>query len=124
MSKKLIYVVDDDHLILKVMDEFLTSEGFGAKVTDDGYGVLVLCEKNVPDLIISDVKMPKLDGLSLLRKLKKKESTKDVPVVFISGYADQEFLEQAKELGAIYYLFKPFTNDDLRKIIAQVFADV
>ncbi len=121
MDKKLIYVVDDDHLVLRVLDDFLSAEGHEVHTTDSGHAILVLCDQRIPDLIISDISMPKLDGLSLLAELRKMENAKNVPVIIHSGYSDQDILQKVKDLGAAYYLFSPFTNDDLRKIITQIF---
>ncbi len=119
-DRKLIFVVDDEKLIRNTLRDYLTSREFEVVAIDDGYGVLVQCEKSVPDLIISDVRMPELDGITLLKGLKNRQLTREIPVIFMSGYADDEILAEAIKLGAAHFLFKPFSINAIDEVLKKI----
>ena len=120
-KKRLIFVVDDDSRMRNSLGKYLGHRDFEVKAIDDGFGVLLLLEYIIPDLIISDIRMPKLDGISLLQGLKNCEETKDIPVVFMSAYREEEILNQAKELGARYFLIKPSPISSIDDLIKKIF---
>lgn len=121
--KKLVFVVDDDPVIRDALKRYIDSLGFEAKAVTDGFDVLVLLEYLHPDLIITDIRMPKLDGLTLLQALSNKKETRDIPVIFMSAFNDDEFLEKAKNLGAKFFLLKPFPMDYLEDLISTIMPE-
>lgn len=114
---KLIYLADDDVTFLNALEKYLINLGFEIKSMEDGFDVLTLCQYIVPDVIISDIRMKKLDGISLLEALKNRDETKNIPVIFMSAYTDDEPMQMAKKLGARFFLFKPFSLECLEKEI-------
>jgi CheY-like chemotaxis protein len=123
MSKKLVFVVDDDPLIRHTLHRFLSGLGLKVMAMDDGFDVLVMCQKFIPDLIVTDIRMPELDGLTLLEGLKNRDETRDIPVIFISAYCHDEAVQRAKGLGAKFLLEKPFSLDRLQDLVEEMFAE-
>ena len=81
----------------------------------DGQAALLCLEKFKPDVILSDINMPNMDGLELLRHLKKCDTLKSLPVIMISTEASRERVMESIELGACNFIRKPFTEDDVRE---------
>ena len=108
-----ILVIDDDRNFRDLLRLHLTAMGYQVQVADDGVtgGRALLAD--VPDLIISDVNMPFLDGLELLSLLRADESTAAIPVILLSGRSDGDTAAKAVELGAADFLTKPVTRDQL-----------
>ncbi len=123
MTKKLIFVVDDDTILRNAIKRFLCSRGFEVKALEDGFDVLLLCEYLHPDLIISDIRMPKLDGITLLEGLRNREATRDIPVIFMSAFGNDEILDKARELGAEFFLLKPFQVSYLEEVIEHALTE-
>ncbi len=67
--------------------------------------------------------MPKLDGLTLMKGLQNREESRDIPVIFMSGYADDEMFTKAKELGAKFFLAKPFPLEKLDDLIDKILVE-
>ena len=120
MKKKMVFVVDDDPMMRDSLKRYLVKAGFDVKTETDGFEVLLLLEYMIPDLIISDIRMPKLDGITLLEGMKNRYKTKNIPVIFMSGQSNDEIIERAKELGARFFLFKPFPLDYLDGRIKKI----
>ncbi|HUT52863.1 MAG TPA: response regulator [bacterium] len=123
-AKKMIFVVDDDQTIRYSLQRYLSKLGFEVKTLANGFEVLLLSMYMVPDLLISDIRMPKLDGVTLLKALKNNEGTKNVPVIFMSAYPRDEILEEAKTLGAKYFLIKPFPLEYLDDLLHRAFPEM
>ena len=70
-----------------------------------GIDLIKLVKEKLPDLILCDVMMPEKDGLTTLKELKADESTKGIPVIMLSNLADQKYVDEALEVGAVSYLF-------------------
>jgi len=123
MGKKLVFVVDDDPVMRQSLTRYISQLGYDAKPVQDGFEVLVMLDYYKPDLIISDIRMPKLDGISLLEGMKNREKTRHIPVIFMSGCASDDILTQARELGAKFFLFKPFPLEYLGELIAKILPE-
>lgn len=103
-----ILLIDDDPTIQKVFSQFLTSRGYDVFQAENGRIGLQMMRENRPDLIITDIMMPEMDGLEILLKIR--ESNDDVPVIAISGGMRAlpiNFLQQAKLFGAHHVFEKP-----------------
>lgn len=122
-KKKLIFVVDDDVILRNAISRYLDSRGYDVKSMEDGFNVLLLCEYLLPDLIISDIRMPKLDGITLLQGLRNRDETKKIPVIFMSAYGQEDIMNSARELGADFFLIKPFPMDYLDDLVRHVVVD-
>ena len=110
-----ILVCDDEELIRWSLNEHLSAEGYRVIEAEDGQDCLEKVAAHAPDLIISDMKMPRLDGLGMLRQLRAQEQ--EVPVIVLTAFSAVETAIEATKLGAAHYLSKPF---DLREISIAV----
>ena len=110
-----ILVCDDEELIRWSLAEHLKEEGYQVLVAEDGHACLETLAQHTPDALICDLKMPRVDGLSVLRQVREKEP--DLPVMMITAHGAVESAIEATRLGATSYLSKPF---DLRDVSAQL----
>lgn len=117
-EKEYIYVVDDEQLILDLIADCLEEVGYKVRTFLDGDEVLTAIEDDTPDIIVSDINMPKLDGLSMIKKLK--EININTPVVFVSAYVTKEAVMTGLESGAHYFLEKPFDEKYLISLVASI----
>jgi DNA-binding response OmpR family regulator len=108
-----ILIIDDDIGFRDLLRIHLSAKGYQVQVAEDGVtgGRALLAD--TPDLVISDVNMPYLDGFELLSLLRSDESTASIPVILLSGRSDGDTMAKAVELGAADYLTKPVTRDQL-----------
>ncbi|WNO52492.1 response regulator transcription factor [Stakelama saccharophila] len=111
-----IALVDDDRNILTSVSIALQAEGFLTRVYSDGETALKALAENPPDLVVLDIKMPRLDGLELLRRLREKSS---VPVIFLTSKDDELDEALGLAMGADDYISKPFSQ---RLLIARIRA--
>lgn len=115
-----ILIIDDERGIRNTLREILADEGHEAEVAENGKQGLEMAQAKAYDLIFSDIKMPEMDGLEFLMKLKEPtpdpslEGREDCPVVMISGHGDVETAVQALKMGAYDFLLKPL---DLNRIL-------
>ena len=108
---KTILVVDDEPNYLIVLSELLRDEDYEVYTADSGISGLKVARETDLDLVITDMKMPGMDGIELLAKLK--EFNKHLPVILITAYAEVDKAVEAMHLGAFTYLAKPFSNEQL-----------
>ncbi len=107
MPKKVkVLIVDDDAFLSGIYATKLELEGFAVLTARDGDEGLKLALKEVPDLILLDVLMPKMDGFEVLKRLKAEAATKPIPVIMLTNLGQKEDIEKGLEEGAIDYLIK------------------
>lgn len=111
-----IALVDDDRNILTSLSVALQSEGFATRVYTDGETALKALGENPPDLAVLDVKMPRMDGMELLRRLREKSA---IPVIFLTSKDDELDEALGLAMGADDYIAKPFSQ---RLLIARIRA--
>lgn len=114
--RPVIALVDDDRNILTTVSIGLQSEGFDTRLYSDGEAALTALLENPPDLAVFDIKMPRLDGMELLRRLRAQSS---LPVIFLTSKDDEADEEAGLETGADDYIAKPFS---LRLLVARIRA--
>lgn len=111
MGKKIL-LVDDDWLVLKAIDKYLSSCGYNIEAAQSGNEALEKIEKESFDLIISDVRMPGMDGVETLKRIRESASNQakeKTPVIIMTGYVGRdEIYQKAKELGVTECIYKPF----------------
>ncbi len=112
-----ILVVDDEPNYLIVLSELLRDEGYEVFTADSGGSGMDIARKTDLDLVISDMKMPGMDGIELLAQLKKFDP--HLPVILITAYAEVEKAVEAMHLGAFTYLAKPFSNEQLLASVSK-----
>ncbi|NQZ06388.1 MAG: nitrogen regulation protein NR(I) [Algicola sp.] len=117
MSKSTVWVVDDDDSIRWVLNKALSSNSVDVHCFEDGPQALVELQQTQPDLIISDVRMPGIDGLTLLGKIH--EFYPDIPVIIITAHSDLDSAVNAYQSGAFEYLPKPFDIDEVLEAVQK-----
>ena len=110
-----ILVVDDEKSMREVLEVFLKSEGYDVSLADGGESAIEAVKKNIFDLIITDMKMPKVSGFDLLKVIK--DVSPDTSVVIITAFGTTESAVEAMKLGAFDYIEKPFKNNDVRLVV-------
>jgi DNA-binding NtrC family response regulator len=113
-----ILVVDDDAIVVKSCKRILEAEGFEVLTVPSADEALETVKKYDFDLLLIDVKMPKRDGMYLMREVKK--DLPEIPIIVMSGYPTPETVADVLELGATQFIPKPFRPDELIKTIHQV----
>ncbi|TET44919.1 sigma-54-dependent Fis family transcriptional regulator, partial [Candidatus Aerophobetes bacterium] len=112
-----ILVIDDEEVMRDSCKQILSRQGHNVKLAEDGYQGLELLKEKSFDLVILDLKMPGIDGMEVLEKIK--ESSPETAVVVITGYATVESAVEAMKRGAYDFLPKPFTPEEFRLIIER-----
>ena len=122
MSKLLI--IDDDEQSLYMLQILLQGHGYDVESATNGAEALEKARRDPPDMIISDILMPVMDGFTLCRKLKQDEQLKQIPFVFYTAtYTDPRDEELALKLGANRYLLKPIEIETFIKILCDIVQD-
>ena len=106
-----VLVVEDDINLGKVLTDYLTSKNFNVQLAQDGEIGLDYFIKNVYDIVILDIMMPKKDGLSLAKDIRKID--KKIPIIFLTAKSQKETILKAFNIGADDYLTKPFSIEEL-----------
>ena len=108
MGKMTVLVIDDDPVILELLRVNFEIEGFDVICAIDGEEGFARAQAEHPDAVISDIMMPRRDGLQLLSDLKSDPDTEDLPVILLSAKAQKAEVQQGLDLGADDYITKPF----------------
>jgi DNA-binding NtrC family response regulator len=119
MSKGKILVIDDEDIVRLSCSRTLVPEGYELKMAKNGPEGLQMLEEDTFDLVLTDLKMPNMDGIEVLAKIKEKWPATDV--VIVTGYQTVETAVKAIKLGAFDYIEKPFTPDTLIATVSNVF---
>ena len=115
MSKYRILVIDDEDIVLMSCKRALAPEGYDVMTVKSGIDGLKLLEDNTFDLVLTDLKMPDIDGIEVLRIIKGRWPA--IEVVVITGYQTVETAVKAIKLGAFDYIEKPFTPEQLLSVV-------
>ena len=116
-KKKSILLVDDDDAFCKTMAKLFERSGYMIKVAGDGREALDLLSKNTFDLILSDLRMPRLDGIELMEEIRRKKIGS--AVVFLTGYGEVESYMDLMNMGAFEYLNKPVDVKEMFSVIRR-----
>ena len=117
MKKGIILVIDDEDIVRTSCSRTLTPGGYEVKLARDGQeGLRILSEDKV-DLVLTDLKMPDMDGIEVLRKIKKE--WQEFEVIIITGYQTVDTAVKSIKLGAFDYIEKPFTPDALINAVSK-----
>jgi two-component system chemotaxis response regulator CheY len=117
-----ILTVDDSASIRQTIKIALGSEGYSVAEAVDGADGVKKADAGAYDLIVTDLNMPIMDGLAMIRELRKKPAHAGVPILFLTTESDADMKAQAKAAGATGWLTKPFDPDQLVKIVNKVLA--
>ena len=114
-----ILVVDDEPIVIRSAKRILGAEGYDVDGAGGGREAIIMMEKKNYDLVLTDLKMPEVDGITLMRWIRK--SRPETGIVVITGYPSQETIKEALELGIIDYVPKPFTPAVLLDVTHRAF---
>lgn len=116
---KKILVVDDDQILRRVLQNSLEQQGYQVITVNSGKDALAIFNQDVPDIIVSDVSMPEMDGFEFCRQLRSQPSGKLVPFIFLSAKSELDDRIQGHSIGADDYLTKPF---EMKELLAKIEA--
>jgi two-component system chemotaxis response regulator CheY len=117
---KSILAVDDSPSIRSLVTYVLEQAGFNVVMADDGEEALAYAQKNTVDLVLTDINMPKLDGIDLIKGLRALPHYKFVPMLVLTTESDTEMKMKGKAAGATGWIVKPFDPDQLVSTINKV----
>lgn len=116
--KKRILAVDDEMSICLILENFL-SRDYDVTSIDNAADALVWLEGNLPDIIISDIQMPDIDGFEFLAKVRQRGFTKHTPFIMLSAKSESKERIKCYKLGAQDYLTKPFNPEELEEVVKK-----
>lgn len=119
-----ILVAEDERDIRELINFMLTFAGHQITLAENGEEAVEKAQEILPDLIMMDVRMPKLTGYEACRKIKEIESTKEIPVVFLTAKGQDEEVTAGIEVGAVAYILKPFELDKLTEQINEILMKI
>jgi DNA-binding response OmpR family regulator len=105
-TKEKILIVEDELSIAKALSLLFTKHGYEVSVAGDGAAGLAAAAESKPDVILLDIIMPKMDGMTMLGKLKENSDTQDIPVIILTNLSSQESVTKSFESGGTDYLIK------------------
>ena len=117
MNKKIL-IVDDEPAIIRLLALRLKHNDYDVLEASNGLECLKVAEKEKPDLILMDIQMPHCDGLTAFNKLAEKESTKNIPVLFMTAFPKSDIINKVKGLGGRGCISKPFVSKDFEESIS------
>jgi len=122
MKRKKILIVEDDSSMRRTLAESLAGRGYTVATADNGACALERLQRDAVGMVITDMKMPVMGGMELLRKIKEQSSLTPVPVIVITGYGTVDEAVEAMKEGAADFVMKPLSMDHLASIVAKVGA--
>ena len=120
--ERTVLVVDDDPVIVRLLEVNFEMEGFAVRTAADGLEGLESAKAQHPDVIVSDVMMPRMDGLQLVNELKADPATASIPVILLSAKAQADDVRAGIEAGADDYVTKPFEPLDLLDRVVKLIS--
>lgn len=113
-----ILVVEDDSALAEALETTLSAEGFKVSKARDGEEGLKMVKKDKPDLILLDIVMPKMDGITMMERLQEKPATKSIPIIFLTNLSDVDTISKVVRQGMFDYLVK--TEWDINELVELV----
>ena len=117
-NKYLILVVDDEPLIRQSLYEIFRIDGYQSHMAQSGEEALEILDTNKVDIVVTDFKLPKMNGVDLLKSIKEKNS--EIEVIMITGYGSIENAVEAMKLGAYEYITKPINDNEIKLLIDKI----
>lgn len=117
-----ILIVDDEPEAGRILSLQLSLHGYNTEIASNGFEALKRVEEDAPDLVLLDVMLPKMDGLTVCRRIRATDHAAALPVILISAKSDPESVAMGKAAGANDYLFKPFDFEDVLRVVRAALA--
>jgi DNA-binding response OmpR family regulator len=121
MSKKIL-IAEDDILLAKTLATSLKEEGYEVFLAHDGLDGLAMAKEHEPDLILCDINMPKMDGISMLKKIRSKDWGKKLKIIMLTNLSDEDKILEALKNSVFTYLVK--SDWELEKIIEKIKEEI
>lgn len=115
--KEKILIVDDQFGIRILLNEVLQKEGYETFQAANGIQALEVVQNHTPDLVLLDMKIPGMDGIEILKRMKV--MNQDIRVIIMTAYGELDMIQEAKDLGALTHFAKPFDIDDIRAAVKK-----
>lgn len=119
ISKKKILIVEDNEYVLESIKLLLSKEGYDVATASDGLAAIELFKNGQYDLVIADIKMPQMDGMELLQRLKSESP--DISVIIMTAFGSIKNAVEAMKMGASDYITKPISSEEIKLVIQKVF---
>lgn len=120
LDKKKVLIVDDQNGIRVLLMEVFSSEGYTTYQASNGKMALDIVQDESPDIVLLDMKIPGMDGLEILKQIKKMKP--HMNVIMMTAYGELDMIKEATELGAIMHFTKPFDIDEMRVAVNMTLA--
>jgi two-component system, chemotaxis family, chemotaxis protein CheY len=120
---KTIMIVDDSRTVRESLKFFLNEGGYSVLEGSDGKEALDSLQDTDVDLVITDVNMPNMDGLTLIEELRKTSKHKFTPILVLTTESQHSIMEKGKSLGATGWIVKPFDNEKVLAVIRKVIGE-
>ena len=117
-----ILVVEDEESLLKLESILLTTKGYLVQGVTSGIAALEAIDEEMPDLVLLDVMLPKMDGFEVCSRIKQNPATKHIPVILLTAKKTPEDISRGKDVGADEYITKPFKSAMVMETIAKLLA--
>lgn len=115
-----ILVAEDERDIRELIEFTLRYAGHQVTAAVNGEEALIRALETLPDLLLMDVRMPKMTGYEACRQLKLDESTREIPVIFLTAKGQDDEIKTGFEVGAVEYMVKPFSPEDLTRRVSEI----
>jgi len=122
-EKKKILIVDDERDIVRALMIRLQTGGYDVVAAFDGAQGVFMAHKEKPDLVILDIRMPAGDGFSVAHRLRHSSDTRSIPIIFLTGSPERNAEERAAELGARFYIKKPYDPEELLDAVKRALSE-
>lgn len=116
MAEKIL-IVDDQYGIRILLTVVLQKEGYTTFQAANGFQAIDITKEQAPDLVLLDMKIPGMDGIEILKRLKQHDET--IKVIIMTAYGELDMIQEAKDLGALTHFAKPFDIDEIRKVVRE-----
>lgn len=120
---KKILIADDEHKIIMTLEYAFRKAGYEVFIARDGSEVLELLKTEIPDMIMLDIMMPKVDGFTTLQEIKSQDNLKDIKVIFLSAKNNPADIEKGLKMGADDYITKPYSIKKLTERVEELLRD-
>lgn len=120
-AKQVILIVDDEEGLREGLSKLLEGEGYAVIAAETGEEALQILQQSHIDLVLTDMRMPGMDGIELLKKIRERHG--ELGVIILTGYGQIESYIEAMNFGAIEYVSKPFKVNELKFIVNKVLSD-
>lgn len=120
-AKQVILIVDDEEGLREGLSKLLEGEGYAVIAAETGEEALQILQQSHIDLVLTDMRMPGMDGIELLKKIRERYG--ELGVIILTGYGQIESYIEAMNFGAIEYVSKPFKVNELKFIVNKVLSD-